>query len=180
MPILFSAGVGYLVWKIQSRTIATALAKAADEKEKREAIARGHEALLKRVTELETQGIADSHTLALLKQEMLPMAEAMKRKMVEILTHPSEGFEIPDELLAKVKEFGAPMPPELVPILKERETSSSPHVTEQEKLAAVALPILVRLAELEAKDAENAEITSVQLVSSTAKSVATKKAEEGT
>ena len=42
-----------------------------------------------------------------------------------------------------------------------------------------ALPIIMRLAELEAKDAGEAEITHVQLVTSTMKSPATKKAEEG-
>jgi hypothetical protein len=186
LPILFSAAVGLLVWKIQSRSIAKAkriaddaLAKADDERERRETIAAGHKVLLDRVTELERQGVADTQTLALLKQEMLPMAEAMKRKLVEILTHPSDEFEIPDAIVAKVNVIGSQMTPELETLLEHRVHSTNPHVTEQERLAAEALPIIMRLAELEAKDAPEAEITHVQLVSSTMKTVATKKREEG-
>jgi hypothetical protein len=186
LPILFSAGVGLLVWKIQSgstakaqKLAAEALAKAEDEKKKREDIAAGHQALLNRVSELEKQGVADTQTLALLKQEMLPMAEAMKRKLVEILTHPSDEFEIPDAIVAKVNVIGSRMTQELATLLVGRAHSTNPHVTEQEKLAAEALPIIMRLAELEAKDVGVAEITHVQLVSSTMKSAATKRAEEG-
>jgi hypothetical protein len=171
--------VGFIIWLIQRRITAKTLRELEKEKEEKERIAAGHKELLKRVTDLEKQGTSDSQTLALLKQEMLPMAEAMKRKMVEILTHPGEVFKIPDELLAQINEIGAHMPDELAQILKERETSDNPHVTEQEKLAAEALPILVRLAELEAKDAGSAAVTSIQLVSSTAKSSETKRTEEG-
>lgn len=178
LPILFSALVGYVVWKIQSRQTASALAKLADEKEKRESIARGHQDLLDRVSELEASSTSDSHSLALLRQEMLPMAEAMKRKLVDILTHPSPEFHAPDELLSLVKEKGAELPEDLKPYLEERVTSDSPHVTEQEKLAAEALPIITRLAQLEDIEAGTAEITAVQLVSSTSKSVETKKREE--
>lgn len=178
LPILFSALVGYFVWKIQSRQTTAALLKLAEEKEKREAIAKGHQDLLDRVTELEQTSTSDSHSLALLRQEMLPMAEAMKRKLVEILTHPSPEFHPPDELLSLVKEKGAKLPDELVPYLKERVTSDNPHVTEQEKLAAQALPIITRLAQLEDKEAATAEITQVQLVSSTSKSTETKRQEE--
>lgn len=185
LPILFSALVGFVVWRIQNRITAQALAKAAealekaaDEKEKREAIAAGHKELMGRVAELEKQGSEDSQSLALLKQEMLPMAEAMKRKLVEILTHPSDEFIIPDAIVAKVNVVGSKMTPELESLLEKRAHSTNKHVTEQEKLAAEALPIIMRLAELEAKDAETAEITQVQLVSSTMKSAATKKNEE--
>lgn len=181
---------GFLVWLVQRKINAKAetelkrVAELAEEKakgaeERRERLAADHALVLNRLAKLEAQGSTDSQTLALLKQEMLPMAEAMKRKLVDILTHPGKEFAKPDELLAKVREVGAPMPPELLPLLKERVTSESEHVTEQERLAAQALPIIVRLAELEAKEAEDVTITGIQLVSSTAKSPETKKEEEG-
>lgn len=151
--------------------------RAEREKEARETIARGHQVLLDRVTELEKGSKEDTQTLALLKQEMLPMAEAMKRKLVELLTHPSDEFKTPDVLLAQVKKVGAPMPPDLKKFLKERIQSDNPHVTEQEKLAAEALPIITRLAELEARE-PHLKVTGVQLVSSTAKTPETKKGEE--
>lgn len=174
---------GFLVWYIQ-RSITTKATNLANERalvaeERRAAIALSHEQVLTRLTVLEKQGTADSQTLALLKQEMLPMAEALKRKLVDILTHPSDHFKFPDALLKKVRKRGAEMPAELLPLLKERETSTDPHVTEQEKLAAEALPIIVRLAELEAQEESSAEITGVQLVTSTAKTKETKAAEEG-
>jgi len=181
--------VGFVVWMAQKRLNSKEAARlkgiadsererAEREKEARETIARGHQALLDRVGVLEKQNTEDTQTLALLKQEMLPMAEAMKRKLVELLTHPSEEFEPTDVLLAKVKEVGAHMPDGLEPFLKERIRSNNPHVTEQEKLAAEALPIITRLAELEARE-PHLTITGVQLVSSTAKSPETKKGEEG-
>lgn len=179
LAFLLPIVTGFIVWMIQRRITSNALAKLADEKEKREAIARGHQALLDRVAELERVGAADSQSLALLKQEMLPMAEAMKRKLVDILTHPSDEFKIPDALLAKVKVVGAALPEELEPWLEERAHSTSPHVTEEEKLAAEALPIIVKLAALEAQDADSLTITGVQLVSSTSKSKETKRREEG-
>lgn len=151
--------------------------RAEREKERAEVIARGHQVLLDRVTDLERGSKEDTQTLALLKQEMLPMAEAMKRKLVELLTHPSEEFESPDILLAEVKKVGAPMPEGLEEFLKERIQSDSPHVTEQERLAAEALPIITRLAELEARE-PHLKVTGVQLVSSTAKTPETKKGEE--
>lgn len=180
--------VGFSVWLIQKRLNtkeAARLKETADrerdraerEKERAEVIARGHQVLLDRVTELEKGSKEDTQTLALLKQEMLPMAEAMKRKLVELLTHPSEEFQTPDELLAKVKEVGAPMPEGLEELLKERIESDSPHVTEQEKLAAEALPIITRLAELEARE-PHLKVTGLQLVTSTAKTPETKKGEE--
>jgi hypothetical protein len=151
--------------------------RAEREKERAETIAKGHQVLLDRVGELEKASKEDTQTLALLKQEMLPMAEAMKRKLVELLTHPSDEFRPPDLLLAEVKKVGAPMPAGLQRFLTERTESHNPHVTEQEKLAAEALPIITRLAELEARE-PHLEITGVQLVSSTAKSAETKKGEE--
>lgn len=151
--------------------------RAERERERAETIAKGHQALLDRVSELEKGSKEDTQTLMLLKQEMLPMAEAMKRKLVELLTHPSDEFQAPDVLLAKVKEVGAPMPDGLEELLKERIDSDSPHVTEQEKLAAEALPIITRLAELEARE-PHLEVTGIQLVSSTAKTPETKKGEE--
>lgn len=151
--------------------------RAEQEKEARERIAAGHQVLLDRVTTLEKQNSEDTQTLALLKQEMLPMAEAMKRKLVDLLTHPSDEFKLPDALLAQVKKVGAPMPADLKPLLRDRIKSVNPHVTEQEKLAAEALPIITRLAELEARE-PHLEITAVQLVSSTAKTPETKKGEE--
>lgn len=152
--------------------------RAERERERAEVIARGHQVLLDRVTELEKGSKEDTQTLMLLKQEMLPMAEAMKRKLVELLTHPSDEFKTPDMLLAKVKQVGAPMPDGLEKLLRERIESDSPHVTEQERLAAEALPIITRLAELEARE-PHLEITGLQLVTSTAKTPETKKGEEG-
>lgn len=152
-------------------------ARAEREKERAEVIAKGHQILLNRVSDLERGSKEDTQTLMLLKQEMLPMAEAMKRKLVELLTHPSEEFKPPDLLLAEVKKVGAPMPSGLEEYLKERITSDNPHVTEQEKLAAEALPIITRLAELEARE-PHLEVTGIQLVSSTAKTPETKKGEE--
>lgn len=187
--------VGFGVWMIQRRINVRETARlkeradkereraeqekdrAEREREAREVIARGHQVLLDRVTELEKGSKEDTQTLALLKQEMLPMAEAMKRKLVELLTHPSDEFQSPDLLLAEVKKVGAPMPPDLNRFLKERIQSNSPHVTEQEKLAAEALPIITRLAELEARE-PHLKVTGVQLVSSTAKTPETKKNEE--
>jgi hypothetical protein len=180
--------VGFVVWLAQKRLNSKEAARLKDiadrereraerEKEAREKIAEGHKALLDRVGALEKQNTEDTQTLALLKQEMLPMAEAMKRKLVELLTHPSEEFASTDVLLAEIKKAGAPMPDGLEPFLKERIQSKSPHVTEQEKLAAEALPIITRLAELEARE-PHLTITGVQLVSSTAKSPETKKGEE--
>lgn len=151
--------------------------RAEQEKERAEIIARGHQVLLDRVTELEKGSKEDTQTLMLLKQEMLPMAEAMKRKLVELLTHPSDEFKTPDVLLAKVKEVGAPMPEGLEELLQERIHSDNPHVTEQERLAAEALPIITRLAELEARE-PHLKVTGLQLVTSTAKSPETKEVEE--
>lgn len=191
--------VGFAVWVIQKRIndkgVARRLeaanaetahqkdiadkerARAEREKDIADRIAVGHQVLLDRVSELEKASKEDTQTLALLKQEMLPMAEAMKRKLVELLTHPSEEFKTTDVLLAEVKKVGAPMPEGLEPYLKERVQSNNPHVTEQEKLAAEALPIITRLAELEARE-PHLVITGVQLVSSTAKTPETKKGEE--
>lgn len=196
MWLMIVTVVGFGVWMIQKRLNSTAAARlkevadrerdraeqererAEREKVARETIAAGHQVLLDRVTELEKGSKEDTQTLMLLKQEMLPMAEAMKRKLVELLTHPSEEFESPDLLLAEVKKVGAPMPEGLEEFLKQRIQSDSPHVTEQEKLAAEALPIITRLAELEARE-PHLEVTGMQLVSNTVKSPETKKGEEG-
>lgn len=170
--------VGFIVWMIQRRITTKAIRKAEELERERLRIEKGHDELLGRVADLEKSSSSDSQSLALLKQEMLPMAEAMKRKLVEILTHPSPEFHPPDELLALVKKRGAELPSELVPYLKDRVSSENPHVTEQERLAAEALPIITRLAQLEDIEAASAEITAVQLVSSTSKSAETKKREE--
>lgn len=182
VTIIFSTIVGFVVWMIQAHMTAKRQKREEEEKALRKERAdeekERRQTVLDRLEKLEKQGTIDAQTLAMLKQEMLPMAEAMKRKLVEILTHPSEEFEIPDALLAKVKEVGASLPPELRPLLEERAHSTNPHVTEQEKLAAEALPIITRLAELEAEEAETAEITSIQLVTSTSKTPSTKRREE--
>lgn len=192
--------VGFAVWVIQRRLNAQQKARedeatkketarlkeiaerererAEREKEARETIAAGHQVVLNRLTELEKNESAAANTLSLLKQEMLPMAEAMKRKLVEILTHPSDEFKTPDALLAQVKVVGAHMPDELKPFLAARINSTSPHVGEYEKLAAEGLSIITRMAELEARD-PHLKVTGVQLVSSTVKSAETKKGEEG-
>lgn len=148
------------------------------EKQAKEEIAEGHKELVAQVTRLQANMAGDSQTLALLKQEMLPMSEFMKRKLIDVLMHPSEEFKIPDKLLKQVAELGAPMPAELAPLLEERVHSDNPHVTEQEKLAAQALPIITRMAELEAKEVDSLVVTGIQLVSSTIKSHETKKEEE--
>lgn len=182
--------VGFIVWAIQRRITTKAaerleaarleaLDKLETEKERRQKLAAEYKELQDRVAAIEKTGIADSQSLALLKQEMLPMAEAMKRKLVDILTHPSDEFIIPDALLEKVKAVGAQLPAELEPLLVERAHSTSPHVTEEEKLAAEALPIIVKLAALEAEEADSLTITGVQLVSSTSKTKETKRQEEG-
>lgn len=151
--------------------------KAKNAEERRTKLAEEHKLLQDRVAAVEARGTADSTTLAVLRAEMLPMAEAMKRKLVDILTHPSDHFVIPDALLAKVRKAGAKLPPELKPLLDERAVSTDPHVTEQEKLAAQALPIITKLAELEAKEPD-LEVTGIQLVTSTAKTPETKREEE--
>lgn len=189
LALLMPALVGFMVWYIQSKINARAAAaimeraEFADERartveQNRARIETEYKQVLARLEDVEKAGTADAQSLALLRQEMLPMAEAMKRKLVEILTHPSDDFVIPDKLLAKVKVTGAAMPAELESWLEERAVSTNPHVTEQEKLAAEALPIIVKLAQLEAEDSE-AVITDVQLVSSTGLSAATKKEKEG-
>lgn len=168
--ILVTAVVGFLLWMVQRALTARALAKAESERERRQAIATEHEVLMKRVSDLESKGSEASQTLALLKQDMLPMSEFMKRKLIDVLSHPSPEFKIPDDLLASVIPEGAGLPVELRQILAERAVSKNPHVTEQEKLAAQALPIIVRLAQLEAKEAEEGtalKITQIQLVTST-------------
>jgi hypothetical protein len=179
---------GFIVWLIQRKVnqktaerlqLETQLAdeRAQVVEVRRAALAESYSQVLNRLTILEKKGSIDSQTLAMIKQEMLPMAEAMKRKLIDLLQHPSKHFHIPDVLLEKVREVGAALPEELLPILLERRTSDDPHVTEQERLAAEALPILVRLAELEAREVAE-EVTSMQLVTSTAKTKETKKQEE--
>lgn len=185
LPIVFSSLVGFFVWKIQGRITAKAkaleakaLALAEEEREKRHALANEQNALLARITKLEYDSSADSQSLALLKQEMLPMAEAMKRKLVEILTHPSDEFKVPDKLLAQLNEVGAQMPPELEPLLEERQCSTNPKVTEREKLAAAALPIITKIAELEAKLHPATVTTKIHLVTSTVENVKTEEYSE--
>lgn len=187
--VLLTALVGYGVSKYKDWSAAK---KAADleekrlakaerddaEKERRTGIADAHQQLVSRVELLEKKDTEDAQTLALLKQDMLPIIEATKRKLIEVLTHPSDGFKIPDDLLKRVIPTGAVMPPELLPILKARETSTDKHVSELEKLAAKALPIITELAALEAKEVQK-EITSVQLVTSTNTTPETKRKEEG-
>lgn len=173
LPILFSSLVGFFVWKIQGRITAKAkaleakaLALAEQEREKRHKLANEQNALIARILKLEHDSTVDAQSLALLKQEMLPMAEAMKRKLVEILTHPSDEFKVPDKLLAQLNEVGAHMPPELEPLLAERQQSTNPNVTEREKLAAAALPIITQIAELEAKMTPELVTTKIHLVTS--------------
>lgn len=193
VAIVATAVTAFAAWAIQSR-IAAKRARvlrekykveddlADSEKEYREFSADAHRRLLERVMLLESKGVEDSMALALLKQEIMPMAEAMKQKLIEVLTHPSDEFIIPDELLDRIKHADAPLTDiewgELHSLLETRIGSDNPHVTEQEKLAAAALPDVIRMAELEAKTKDAAEITEVQLVSSTAKTKETKKVEE--
>ena len=96
------------------------------------------------------------------------MAEAMKRKLIDILTHPHDEFKIPDDLLAELNEVGAQMPEELKQLMSERTQSVHPDVTPRERLAAEALPVIAELAALEATLAPEMVATTIQLVSTLA------------
>lgn len=191
--VLFAAIVGFAVWGIQSRMNAKRAAKlksddadALERKELREGIAEdlaeGMAELVDRVKKLEVTTGTDAQTLALLKQDMLPVSEFMKRKLVDALLHPSEEFIIPDEVLRRVIVPGKPLSEseyrELTELVNVRVNSHSLHVTELEKLQAQALPLLVRIAEIENEMAPTSEITEVRLVTTISKSPDSKKREE--
>lgn len=171
---LIAAGIGYFVWWLQSRSTlkrvkehkATENKLAADLKlanEEKERIAKGHEELLERTTKTEELLGTVRQQLALLDQAAQPLFEAAKIRLISSLTHPSPEFKVPDALLKLTLGPEGYITPELAALLKERETSTHPDVTPEEKLAAAILPNVVQLAAIEAKIV--GPITS-QLVSS--------------
>lgn len=89
--------------------------------------------------------------LALMEQAARPLFEAAKIRLIESLTHPSPEFKVPDDLLKLTLGPEGYITPELAKLLKERETSTHPEVTPEEKLAAAILPSVVELAAIEAK-----------------------------
>lgn len=200
ITIGISALVGLAVWLIQryltarSQRIAEEKKASHDERvaievERRETIANKMSLMDARILIMENRAsiidgkfAEDSKNLALLKQEVLPMAEAMRRKFIEELIHPSDEFKIPDEAILIAKDVDrvltASEQADFDAALLERITSTSPHVTEKEKLVAKLLPDMIKLAQIERDEAESAEITAVQIVTSTVKTTATKKEEE--
>lgn len=159
---LIAAGIGYFVWWLQSRSTRKRVAehKAAEDRlasdlkitiDEKERIAEGHRALLDRVTISEQLLANVKAQLALLDQAAQPLFEAAKIKLIEALTHPDPEFKVPDELLKLTLGPEGYITPELAVLLKERETSTHPDVTPEEKLAAAILPSVVELASIEAK-----------------------------
>lgn len=159
---LIASGIGYFVWYLQSRStrkrveehkeiadrLASDLSVAKDEKER---IAQGHRELLERTTKTEELLAIVKEQLALLDQAAQPLFEAAKIRLIASLTHPHPEFKVPDELLKLTLGPEGYITPELAALLKERETSTHPDVTPEEKLAAAILPNVVELAAIEAK-----------------------------
>lgn len=121
---------------------------AKDEKER---LAREQTELRDRVARSESALGSVKEQLALLDQAAQPLFEAAKIRLIESLTHPDPEFKTPDDLLKLTLGPDGYITPELAVLLKERETSSHPDVTPEEKLAAAILPNVVELAALEAK-----------------------------
>lgn len=119
--------------------------------EDKERIAKGHIALLERVAQSEATLGNVKQQLALMEQAARPLFEAAKIRLIESLTHPTEEFKVPDDLLKLTLGPDGYVTPELAKLLKERETSTHPEVTPEEKLAAAILPTVVELAAIEAK-----------------------------
>lgn len=154
--------VAYFVWWIQNRSTQKRIAehKATEEKlesdlktatEEKERIAEGHTKLLARVGQGEKALSTLTQQLALMEQQARPLFEAAKIRLIESLTHPAEEFKVPDALLKLTLGPEGYITPELAVLLKERETSTHPDVTPEEKLAAAILPTVVELAAIEAK-----------------------------
>lgn len=159
---VIAAGIGFVVWLLQSRATRKRVKehKAVEaqlanelrlEKEEKERIAQGHRELLDRVTKSEQLLGSVKEQLALLDQAAQPLFEAAKIRLIAALTHPDPEFKVPDDLLKLTLGPEGYITPELAALLKERETSTHPDVTPEEKLAAAILPNVVELAAIEAK-----------------------------
>lgn len=159
---VIAATIGYFVWFLQSRStrkrvqelkdaedqLAKDLRLAVEEKER---IAQEHRELKERVTKSEQLLGVVKEQLALLDQAAQPLFEAAKIRLIASLTHPDPEFKVPDELLKLTLGPDGYITPELAALLKERETSTHPDVTAEEKLAAAILPNVVELAAIESK-----------------------------
>lgn len=126
----------------------------------------------KKVKELEAIARDNKEKLSVMNQTVIPMYEAMKMKMVQILTHPHDEFMFPDILLQKLNGKGGTYltvkeMDKLEELMKERERDQHPDVTPEERLAAAALPIIIKLAVIEKQTPD--PVTSIQLVSTTIK-----------
>jgi hypothetical protein len=174
---VFSMGTWWIQKKVLAKRTTESEKRSADlkkildhEKEDKERIAATAKDLAETVDQLRIDFTLAQQKLAIMNQTVMPMYEAMKLKMVEILTHPHAEFKVPDELLAKVTEghLTTEETKELESLLLKRATDPHEDITPQERLAAVALPIIIKLAEIE-KESDD-PISSVQLVSNTVKS----------
>lgn len=157
-----TSGIAYFFWTLQSRStqkrvkehkevedqLARDLRIANEEKER---LAEQQRELSKRVTDSEQLLGRVKEQLALLDQAAQPLFEAAKIRLIASLTHPDPEFEVPDDLLKLTLGPEGYITPELATLLKERETSTHPDVTPEEKLAAAILPSVVELAAIESK-----------------------------
>lgn len=159
---IIAAGIGYFVWWLQSRSTIKRVkeSKVTEDKlaadlqialKEKEHIAEGHRELVERVKSSELLLGKVKEQLALLDQAAQPLFEAAKIRLIASLTHPAPEFKVPDALLKLTLGPEGYITPELAALLKERETSTHPDVTPEEKLAAAILPNVVELAAIEAK-----------------------------
>lgn len=159
---IIASAIGYFVWWLQSRSTLKRVKEHKEaearlerdlqvEKEEKERIAQGQKELLERVSEGEAVLASVRQQLALLDQAAQPLFEAAKRRLIDVLTHPDPEFEVPDKLLQLALGPEGYITPELATLLEERQTSTNPDVTAEEKLAAEILPKVVELAAIEAK-----------------------------
>lgn len=159
---VIAAGIGWLVWWRQTRSTEqrVAIAKKHEEQlakdlaiatEEKERLAAEQRDLMGRMTSSEKLLGAVKEQLGLLQQEASPLFEAAKIRLIASLTHPHKEFKVPDDLLKLALGPEGYITPELAVLLKERETSTHPDVTDEEKLAAAILPAVVELAAKEAK-----------------------------
>lgn len=166
LRMLFTLVVGTIVgmgsWWWQTRS--TRIRDEAREKEKKQLekdllavteekarIAEEQKELSQRVSASETLLGTVREQLGLLQREASPLFEAAKIRLIASLTHPHKEFKVPDDLLKLALGPDGYITPELAVLLKERETSTHPEVTPDEKLAAAILPAVVELAAKEAK-----------------------------
>lgn len=169
------------VWYIQKRAAqarelerdekAAELKKDADyEHERATRAEQDRTDLLKRVATMESVLSDFKEKIALMDQTVKPLFEAAKLKLIEVLTHPAKEFQVPDDLLEKVRDPNGNITPQemakLEGLLKKRETTKHPDVTAEEKLAAAILPTVIKLAEIEKASVE--PLLVLQVVSTTA------------